>query len=206
MTKKIRPAVIYVPGLGDSDKLTGQRLLVSTWRLWGVKPYVCQMKWGDGEAFAPKFERLLALIDTLAAGGNKVSLVGVSAGAGTTINAFAARKDKVNGVVCICGKVNNPQSIGGRYRSENPAFVKSAEQVQPSLDKLDFKLDRTRVQSRYAIFDGVVTREDSQLAGGVNKTVPGIGHVFTIATQLLFGAPYFLRFLEKLTTTHNTVE
>jgi hypothetical protein len=41
-----------------------------------------------------------------------VSLVGASAGAGAAINAFAARKNIVNGVVCIAGKVNNPDAIG----------------------------------------------------------------------------------------------
>jgi hypothetical protein len=189
--------VIYIPGLGDVNPRT-QRGLIATWRLWGVRPQLFHINWGDGEAFAPKLERLLALIDDIAAKGHTVSLVASSAGAGAAINAFAARKKQINGVVCIAGKVNNPDTIGPRYSDGNPAFVESARQVQFSLDKLDFDTERSRIQSRYAIFDPVIPQRDSEVAGGQNKTVLGIGHSATIATQLLFGAPSFLRFLKAL--------
>jgi hypothetical protein len=187
--------VIFIPGLGDANP-RAQRRLVSTWRLWGVRPQLFHINWGDGEAFSPKLERLLALIDKCLEKGHTVSLVSASAGAGAAINAFASRKDKISGVVCIAGKINNPETIGPRYSTGNPAFVESARQVQFSLDKLDFDTDRPRIQSRYAIFDPVVPREDSEVAGGKNRTVPSFGHSVTIATQLLFGAPCFLRFLK----------
>lgn len=190
-------SVIYVPGLGDADP-KGQRRLVATWRLWGVRPHLFHMNWADGEAFEPKLERLLKLIDGLHAKGNRVSLVGASAGAGAVINAFAARKDKVDGVVCIAGKINNPDAIGQSYRRKNPAFVESAQQVQFSLDKLDWDTDRPRIQSRYAFLDAIVPKHDSQVSGADNRMVPSIGHAFTIATQLLFGTPSFLRFLKQL--------
>jgi pimeloyl-ACP methyl ester carboxylesterase len=189
-------SIIYVPGLGDAH-LGGQRLLVATWRWWGVEPVVCQMKWGDGEPFAPKLARLLGVIDTYNAKGYVVSLVGSSAGASAVINAFAARKDAVSGVVCIAGKINNPEAIGKSYRRNNPAFVESAYLVQPSLDKLDFEADRSRIQSRYAFLDPVIPKQDSEIAGGRNRMLPSIGHSFTIATQLLLGAPTFLQFLKR---------
>jgi len=193
----MRETVIYVPGLGDANP-RAQRLLIRTWRVWGVKPLLFQMNWGDGEAFAPKLRRLLKLIDDEVSKGRKVSLVGASAGAGAVINAFAARKDKIQGVVCICGKVNNPETIGPRYSTGNKAFVDSARQVQFSLDKLDFDADRTRIESRYAIFDPIVSQSDSEIAGAHNRTVPTVGHSITIASQLLFGAPSFLRFLKHI--------
>jgi dienelactone hydrolase len=188
--------VIYVPGLGD-QRYKGQALLISTWRLWSVRPVLMRMEWDKGDAFAPKLQRLLDKIDELHAGGHKVSLVGASAGAGAAINAFAARKDTISAVVCISGKINHPEGIGDSYHKRNPAFVDSAYAVQASLDRLDFETDRTRIQSRYAIFDETVPTRDSEVVGGHNKTVPSIGHAITIATQLLFGAPFFLRFLKK---------
>jgi pimeloyl-ACP methyl ester carboxylesterase len=187
--------VIYIPGLGDANP-RAQRGLVATWRLWGVRPQLFHINWGNGEAFTPKLERLLALIDENLAQGHTVSLVASSAGAGAAINAFAGRKGRLNGVVCIAGKINSPETIGPRYSTGNPAFVGSARQVQFSLDKLDFDTDRSRILSRYAMFDPVVPRRDSQVAGGRNRTVLSFGHSITIATQLLFGAPSFLRFLK----------
>jgi pimeloyl-ACP methyl ester carboxylesterase len=190
-------SVIYVPGLGDK-RTRGQRFLISTWRLWRVQPHLVQMNWAEDKDFEPKLQKLLGKIDELIAQDHKVSLVGASAGAGAVINALAARKDKVSGVVCICGKVNNPEGIGDNYRRYSPAFVDSAYRVQSSLDQLDFETDRSRIQSRYAFFDPVIPTKDSQVVGGQNKTVLSIGHSVTIVTQLLFGAPFFLHFLKRL--------
>lgn len=188
--------VIYVPGLGDNNP-KAQRFLVSSWRLWGVKPVFNQMNWADGQPFAPKLRQLLGKIDKLHTKGYKVCLVGASAGAGAVINAFAARKDKVSAVVVICGKINRPEAIGPGYRTKNPAFVESAYQVQSSLDKLDFKRDRQRIQSRYALFDPVVPVQDSRVVGGNNKSVPSVGHFLTITQQLSLGAPFWLNFLKQ---------
>ncbi len=193
MTKRV---VIYVPGLGDSN-YQGQKWLIASWRLWGVRPIMCRMNWSVPEQFEAKLQRLLDVIDYYAEQGSEVSLVGSSAGAGAVLNAFALRKDKIAGVVCIAGKVNNPEAIGPAYRRNSPAFVESAYRVQRSLDQLDFDADRPRIQSRFAWLDPVIPKEDSEVVGGNNRMVPSIGHAFTIATQLLFGAPFFLRFLQR---------
>lgn len=191
----MKHSVIYIPGLGDVNP-RGQLALVRAWKWYGVEPHFFQMNWADGEAFAPKLDRLLMLIDGQHAKGNKVSLVAASAGAGAAINAFAARKNVVSGVVLIAGWVNFPEDIGQGYRRKNPAFVESANLVQSSLDKLGFDADRARIQSRHAIFDPVVPQKYSEVIGGNNVTVPSVGHATTIATQLAVGAPSFLRFLK----------
>jgi pimeloyl-ACP methyl ester carboxylesterase len=189
--------LIYIPGLG-SPEARWQLRLISTWRLWGVRPELFLIKWGDGEPFAPKLDRLIKRIDELHAKGHKVSLVAASAGAGAAINAFTHRKDVINGVVCIAGKVNSPGTIGESYRDMNPDFFDSANQVQFSLDNLDFDTDRPRIMSRYAFFDPLIPKQHSEVAGGKNVMVWTIGHSVTIATQLLFGAPIFISFLKQL--------
>jgi len=189
--------VIYIPGIGDDAKKL-QGTLIKKWRLYGVQALVHEMPWMDQEPFAPKLARLIALIKELHGQNHIVSLVGASAGAGAAINAFAACKDKVNGVVCIAGKVNNPDSIGNGYRRRSPSFIESAQQVQFSLDALDQRDARTRIMSRYAFFDPVIPREDSIVLGGMNKTVPTIGHAVTIVEQLVVGAPRYLRWLKQL--------
>ncbi|CAN5337390.1 hypothetical protein BH09PAT4_BH09PAT4_07380 [soil metagenome] len=194
MTKHV---VVYVPGIGD-DTGRLQGLLVRLWRLYGVRGIMHEMPWMDGAPFAPKLDQLLQRIDKLHEQGCTVSLVGASAGAGAVLNAFAARKDKVAAVVCLAGKINNPDTIGGAYRRRSPSFVESASEVQFSLDKLDVDTERKRIMSRYAIFDGIVPRQDSVLIGGVNKTVPALGHGVTIISQLLLGAPFYIGWLKTL--------
>lgn len=156
------------------------------------------MNWADKEPWQPKFDRLLARIDELVSDGYNVGLVGASAGGSAVINAFAASKQVVVGAVCIAGKLNYPETIGQTYRKENPAFVKSAEQCKAALTVLN-NLDRKRVMSRYALFDETVQRRDSFIPGAHNRTVLMIGHVLTIATQLVFAAPSFIHFLKQQT-------
>lgn len=186
--------VIYIPGLGD-HRVHGQAVAVRTWQLWGVQSQLFQMNWADGEAFAPKLARLLALIDKLAVNGS-VSLVAASAGAGAAINAFAARKNQIEGVVCIAGKIHYPEAIGERLIDKNPAFWESSQQVASSLNSLT-AADRQRILSIRGLIDPLVPARDSRLDGAHNRVTWTFGHLITIATQLVFGAPFFLRFLKR---------
>jgi hypothetical protein len=187
--------VIYVPGIGDT-KTTIQELAVGTWKLYGVVPHTFPMRWADKEPFAPKFSRLLAYIDGLLAEGHAVSLVGASAGASVVLNAFTARPN-IHGIVTIAGKINHPEAIGEWYQRNAPAFVQSAKVAQNSLASLDTH-KRRKINSRYAIIDLIVPKKDSIVPDAKNTTVLSIGHSTTIAIQLLFGAPNYIRFLKRL--------
>jgi pimeloyl-ACP methyl ester carboxylesterase len=188
--------LIYITGLGDS-RPAKQRRAINLWHWWGVEAELFQMNWADGTDWPAKFDRLLARIDQLAASGKDVGLVAVSAGASAAMNAFAARKDVLVGVVCIAGKINRPETIGRRYADQNPAFVTSAKNCQQALASLD-QADRRRILSRYALIDETVTRADSRVPGAHNRLVPSIGHFITIAMQITLGAPSFIRFLKRL--------
>lgn len=154
------------------------------------------MKWASDESFDAKLSRALSRIDELVADGKAVGLVGASAGASMALNAYFARQDKVVGVVCLAGKVNNPNNIGKRYNSENPALKQSVQGSQQSLSNLS-DANKQRIMSRYALADETVAKPNSYITGAVNRRVIMVGHVFTIATQILYGAPGFLRFLKR---------
>jgi hypothetical protein len=186
--------IIYIPGIGD-HKLAGQQKAINTWHFYRVEAEICQMNWIDGQPWPPKFERILNRIDTLVAEGNQVGLVGVSAGASAAINAYAARKDKLAGLVCIAGKILRPQTIGGKYKRQNPAFVTSAYDCQKSLATLN-EADRQRIQTRFGIFDNIVLTRDSRIEGAHNKRVPMILHTPIIATQIYLAAWSITRFLK----------
>jgi pimeloyl-ACP methyl ester carboxylesterase len=187
--------VIYIPGIGDT-KTTFQELAVGTWRLWGVRPHTFAMRWADGKPYGPKFERLLVLIDELLSHGDRVSLVAASAGATVALNTFAERP-QLNGVVLIAGKVNRAYAIGDWYKRHTPAFVQSAERTDSSVADLD-KPQRARIMSRYGLVDYIVPKKDSYVPGAQHRRVVGIGHIMTIAFQLVFGAPLYIRFLRNL--------
>lgn len=187
--------VIYIPGLGDNKNVRGQRVAVGLWRIWGVRPHVYQMKWADKQPYQPKFKSLLKLIDELSQQGT-VALVGSSAGATVALNAFAARPRLVKAVVCIAGKVNNPQTIGLHYLRDSPAFGESAQAVVSSLAQLGSE-ERLRMLSLFAAVDPIVPARDSIIEGAHNRRLPTIGHPVTIATQLIFGAPLFLHFIKR---------
>jgi pimeloyl-ACP methyl ester carboxylesterase len=187
--------IIYIPGLGRGD-YRGQRQAISLWRFWGVEAELFPSNWGDKQPWQPKLDRLLARVDELVAEGKRVGLVGVSAGGSAAINVYAARQDAIVGVVGICGWINYPQDINPIHFKINPAFVASARQCQESLNSLDGQA-RRRIQSRYAVIDKVVSRPHSRIDGANNRLLPSIGHGFTIVTQILFGAPGFIRFLKR---------
>jgi pimeloyl-ACP methyl ester carboxylesterase len=153
------------------------------------------MKWGDKQPFQAKFDGLLTLVDVLTRTGS-VSLVGSSAGATAVINAYAARPKSIRAVVCIAGKINNPQTIGEHYLRDNPAFGESAQLAVSSLGQLG-QTEREHILSLFAAADPIVPSGDSIVVGALNRRVLTVGHSVTIAAQLVFGAPLFLRFIKQ---------
>jgi predicted alpha/beta hydrolase family esterase len=196
--------LIYVPGLGD-HKVAGQQKLVDTWKWWGVSAELFQTGWADGEEWDPKFDRLLGRIDSATSAGKAVGLVGASAGATAVINAFHARQNSVVGVVLISGKINRPHAISPSLTRKNAAFGPAAHRAFIALSELS-KVERSRIMSRYAMIDPIVPVVDSHVPGAHNRVQLSLGHAFTIATQMFFGAPLFIRFLRKQAKSINKLE
>ncbi|HVV67322.1 MAG TPA: hypothetical protein VHB72_04650 [Candidatus Saccharimonadales bacterium] len=187
--------IIYIPGIGD-DGSGFQSKVVKAWRWWGVEPELWRMNWADERPWEQKFEEFLGHIDDLASQGKKVGLVGASAGASAVINAYKARPNEVCGTVTIAGKINRPQNIRKRYRRNNPSFVASAYAGEKSLAGLTAP-QRRKILSLYGLLDEIIVKKDSKMPGAYNRLSPSIGHGITIATQIIFGAPFFIRFLKR---------
>ena len=187
--------VIYVPGVGDS-RPDLQRKLVKTWNLWGVDAELFQINWAENIAWDVKLSRLLNRIDELLSSNRKVALVGASAGGSAVVNAYAARKNDISGIVTICGKLKNSSDIGPKYYNTNPPLVDSVAGSEKALPSLTNQ-DKNRILTRRALFDEVVTtKSDSMVVGANNQISPTAIHSLTIGFQLIFGAPSFLRFLK----------
>ena len=182
----MKHVVLYVPGLGDS-RITGRKLLVASWYLYGVRPVVHQMNWADRQPFSGKLASLLEPIDSLAAAGHTVSLVGESAGAGAAMNAYAARQDVIHRVACICGKLRGASTVSSYTYGHNPAFGESMVQLSASLGALPAER-RQRIRSVHPVADATVPVSETYVDGADMRTIPTRGHMLSIILgDTLFG-------------------
>lgn len=189
-----RHQVIYVPGLGDHHSRL-QQMAINNWRVFGLYPEAHPLHWADGEPFAPKLERLLSKIDELTKHGD-VSLVGTSAGASAVLNAYALRKDAINKVITVCGKIQHPETIEEWRFKKNPAFRGSIAMLSESLAKLTAG-DLGRILCLRPVWDGIVPPNDAVLEGAFKKRIPTIGHAFSIGTTILLGGPAIAHFIKS---------
>ena len=151
------------------------------------------MNWSDGRSFEAKLANLLRQIDVQITAENQVSLIGVSAGASAVINAYAQRKSEIHGVVCICGKLRNPQTAANRFKT-NPAFRDSLMMLPESLESLSQK-DKQKILSVHPLWDGSVPVADTKIDGALERTVPVLGHITGISYAISFGSRRIAKFL-----------
>lgn len=194
MSKSVQHHAIYIPGLGDSRSYS-QDNAIKKWAKRGVVGHYFPVGWADKEDWAPKLARLLTKIDKLSAHGHIVSLVGASAGASAVLNAYAHRP-AVNAVVCIAGKINNPQSISKRIYQINPAFKQSVYGVFGSLSGLN-NTQKTKIMSIHPLFDGTVPVKDTLIDGAVEKSIPVIGHRLGIFYTITLGSSTITNFIKS---------
>ncbi len=201
MSKKHR--VIIVPGLGDDeDKIVW---LTNHWRKHGLEPIVYTIGWLDDEKeFQPKLSVLVEMIDQFTKDGDKVSLVGCSAGGSAVLNAFFERKNVVHKVITICGRLRHGNQKGFRSfetrTASSPSFAKSVQLFESREDVLSDN-DRQKIMTVRALFgDELVPADTTILRGAYNTVVPTPEHVLSIGMALtLFSRP-LITFLTKATT------
>ncbi|HVV26137.1 MAG TPA: hypothetical protein VHC21_03865 [Candidatus Saccharimonadales bacterium] len=190
--------VIYVPGIGDNIWHV-QSAAVTLWRFYGVRGHFHVMPWLGDEPYQPKFERLLAVIDALHSKGHKVSLVGASAGGSAVLNAYLARREKINAVVLICQKINHPEMVAPQTYAKNPAFRESLERLQDGLPQLT-AADKAKIRAYYSPADRTVPHADSKLQGVQEIRLPRLKHGYAIVYAITVRAYSLTRFIKSTAT------
>lgn len=185
--------VIYIPGLGDRQKF-GQNIIIQSWRLLGLRPHYFALQWYEQEGFDKKLERILDKARKLSRNNKSVSIVGVSAGASAALNAFAT-SNNIDAVIIICGKVNNPGTIGKKTFDLNPDFEQSVYDVERSMKLLD--KERSRILSIHPWADQTVPIKDTVIEGAKEKTFPGWSHISGIFFAVILGGPTFYKFIKQ---------
>ncbi len=175
--------VIILPGLGDH--MDHAEWATRNWPRIGLQPIVCSMGWRNGEHFATKFEKLLALVDEHFRNGNPISVIGLSAGGSAALNLFAARSDRVKYAISICGRLRQGDEFSFRKRTRtSPAFAESVllfEQQEKMLSEEQRKKIMT-VRARFG--DELVPADTATVRGAQNVTIPTIEHSLTIYLAL----------------------
>lgn len=169
--------VIYIPGLGDPNN--GEKALLKIWSFYQLEVIYHPLYWNDNRPFIVKLNEVIDLIERVAINDTVVSLVGISAGASAVLNVFAEKKESINKVVCICGKINNPNTISPKRFEINPSFKESLDLLPSSLNRLDME-DRKRIFSLHPIYDGLVPIKDTFIEGANNKLMFSAGHAASI--------------------------
>lgn len=192
--------VIIIPGLGDETRIL--RWVVRHWRQYGLIPVVYSVGWRDREtSFLPKLAGLVGKIDQLIKEGNKVSLIGTSAGGSAAINAFMERKSKIHRVINVCGRLRVGPTTGFRSfdskTRSSPAFAESVRLCERGIAQLSLP-DRRKIMTVRALFgDELVPPETAIVDGARNIHVPTGEHMLSIGAALtLYSAP-LISFLNK---------
>jgi pimeloyl-ACP methyl ester carboxylesterase len=192
--------IVVVTGLGDDGKPTA--LATTGWKKQGLAPIIFVPRWDNNEGVAPKLTKLRKLIDRESKG-EKIFLLGISAGASLAMNAFIKRPNKVEKMVSVCGRLRlgwSRDKISRKLQEEtlkHLAFKESVEMVEKNIEKLT-EGDRKRILTISArLGDELIPLSTSQLAGAKNVFVSGLGHVLAIASAMTVEFEEIRRFLEE---------
>ena len=186
--------VIYLPGVGDHTNAPFQIKALERWHKLGLEPSLQAIGWSNNVSYEAKLNRILKAVDDLASH-HLVSLVGASAGASMAVNVYAVRRAKIHKVALICGKVNNPQTLGDNYKNKYPALLGSVTASNKNAKKLS-AADKKKMLTVVPIFDGTVLRSDSIIPGVKNRTIPFILHGISIGAAITIFKRHIINFLK----------
>lgn len=174
MASKNRITILYIPGLGDQYDWFRLASL-KCWRIWGVHTQLVPMKWYGGGSFESSWDSIKKAVDSAKANGDKVFVIGESAGA--TMAIHTAAHLPIDAFATLCGVTNPNASISSSIFARSPSFKQSVQKLQSSLDILK---DKPVPALRFiAWLDTVVTPSVNTLSGARTIRLPSIGHIIT---------------------------
>ena len=187
--------VIYIPGLGDKRSY-GQDKGIKLLRLAGLSPHYFPLGWAKKETLDVKLDRLEKKVRELLAKGDKVSLIGVSAGASAALRLYA-KMPEIDKVVLISGKVYSPEIISKKIYDFNPDFKQSVFGLDVIINQLRRKKLIKNIMSLRSLRDRSVPRQDSFLDGATHRNIVAFSHSTAIFVALLFYFPAIARFIKS---------
>lgn len=188
-------AVIYVPGLGDTN-ISGRQKMLSTWHYRNVTIEALSMNWRTNEPWDTKLARLIQRIDELHATGVKLSLIGESAGACAVMQGLQQRADSLNAVILLCGKSQYPDRIGQHLRQRNPALFTAVSRSHDYIQTMP-ESHKAKVLNVHPVADPVVPVQETKIPGIQNARIPSFGHAISIVFGMTIWSFKIVQFIRK---------
>ena len=190
--------VVIVPGLSDNP--AGLRWLTRNWvERYGLIPHIVRFGWyGHVDDFAPRLDRLGEYIDGLLADGKHVSLLGTSAGASAVLNAFFSRRDAIQGVVSVCGRLRAGEGVYPSldHSRNRRLFKPSVLRCEEGIGGLT-SADKGHILTVSPLFDEFVPVATMTIAGATNRRIVAIEHMAGIYLALSVYARIVVDFLAR---------
>ena len=173
--------LIIIPGLGDDARYT--KFITKNWeKNHGIKVTVMNFGWsGNDDKFQKRFDAIDKKIEKFLQENKNVSLLGISAGGSAVINLYSKRKDQIEKVICVCGRLRDP-NIGRMWnhrKKDLGVFTQSVRLAEKNIEKLNEK-DLEKFLTIRPIYDDVVPVRTMTLNGAKNKKVNAIQHMISI--------------------------
>lgn len=179
---------IYIPGLGDRFDVL-RRIVLRRWRRDDERVTFVPMRWNDKrETYEQKYARVTKAIDS--AKGDKIILVGESAGGAMALLAFSRNLALVDSIVTICGYNHGASDIEPYRRRRNPALYPLLENVDRIVPHLSTR-QRRRITTLFSTRDRTVTPEHSSINEAQKIVLHTPGHMVTIIKALTKGIKAF---------------
>jgi pimeloyl-ACP methyl ester carboxylesterase len=175
---------IYIPGLGDRLNFL-RRLALLRWRNRSTRVVLVPMHWTNAsEMYEQKYTRVADAIERLK--GEKIILVGESAGGAMALLALSRHHRLVSEVVTLCGYNFGAENILPVRRHRNPALYPLLVKTDTVVSDISLQL-RERITTVYSTRDRVVTPSHSKIDGAHKIIIHTPGHMMNIARLLLRG-------------------
>ena len=183
--------IIFVGGLNPGDDRRLEWVAERWNRKYGIECFVFNMDWYSkcSPSFDYNMRKLVAKVDELSQKG-PVSLVGLSAGASAVLNAFVDRREEIEHVVLICGRIKRGNMRGIRsFRNRtasSAAFAISILEAEDNLSALTDD-DKQKILTVVAgLGDELVPYDTATINGVKIVRTPTFGHVISIICSLTF--------------------
>jgi predicted alpha/beta hydrolase family esterase len=189
--------IIYLPGLGDHANAQVQIKFLEKWRKKdNLEPHFVHINWNDNEVFADKLNKVIKLVDELSAQNGTVSIVAASAGCSMAISAYCSRKDKINRVILICGKIRNPGTINSNRKSKNPSLMDAVTASDSLVNELSIN-DKAKMLTLRPVVDETVTKSDGTIPGVKDKILFSIEHGLSIILAISLYKKIAINFIKS---------
>ena len=178
--------VIIGPGL--DNRTWPIKFVTRNWpEKYDLIPDVLSINWKDGEGFVPKLEIFINAIDQHVKLEHEVYLMGLSGSGSAALHAYLERRDQVNKVVNICGRLRPGKETGfrsfERRTASSPGFGESVIQFAGK-EYLLTDDDKKKILTVRAFWDELVPEDTTIINGALNIKLNTREHIYTIATAL----------------------